>query len=261
MSASAKPVYLFANWKMYLSYDESLALSRELKKMFKGLPRQAHLVLFPSALAMTGVKDELQGSLVPLGAQNTYWVDRGGYTGEVSAAMYKAVGVEYALVGHSERRTIFHETDHDARQKIEALLAVGMTPVVCVGETLKERNNGEAEEVIEAQIRRAFSNLTWPKGCELIVAYEPVWAISKGIGADEAGKHCDDVEAEKMHQLIIKLVKNLLPDQNPVVLFGGSVRPNTVAYYLKQPSIDGVLVGAASTKFSSWQDIVTAALK
>ena len=134
---------------MYLNYDESKALARELKKVVKKLPEHSRVAVFPSALALVAVKDELAGSSIGLGAQNIYWVDRGGYTGEVSAAMCKAAGAEYALAGHSERRNIFHETNHDVRQKIEALLAVGITPVVCVGETLSERDGGLAEEIEE----------------------------------------------------------------------------------------------------------------
>ncbi len=254
MASSVKPVYLFANWKMYLNYDESKALARELKKVVKKLPEHSRVAVFPSALALVAVKDELAGSSIGLGAQNIYWVDRGGYTGEVSAAMCKAAGAEYALAGHSERRNIFHETNHDVRQKIEALLAVGITPVVCVGETLSERDGGLAEEAVEAQIRAAFTDISWPAGRELIVAYEPVWAVGTGEACppEEAGRQCS---------LLKKNIASLLKDVPAVFLYGGSVRPENVADFIKQNDIAGVLVGGASAKIESWSEIMSAAVE
>ncbi|MBI5729050.1 MAG: triose-phosphate isomerase [Candidatus Magasanikbacteria bacterium] len=254
MSAAAKKIYLFANWKMYLNYAESRSLARALKKTAHDLPQRAGMAVFPSALAMVGVKEELSGSPVLLGAQNTYWVDRGGYTGEVSSAMYKAVGVRYALVGHSERRTIFHENNHDVRQKIEALLAVGITPVVCIGETKPERQDGSAEEVVEAQLRAAFTDLAWPEGRELIIAYEPVWAVN-------TGEPCAPEEAGRMCSLLKKNVAGLLGDIPAVFLYGGSVRPENVGDFIRQTDISGVLVGGASAKLETWSGIMAAAVK
>lgn len=251
---AAKPLYLFANWKMYLDDAESRTLARELKKAIKNFPKETHLTVFPSALAMTGVKEELAGSAMTLGAQNTYWVDRGGYTGEVSAAMYRAAGVEYALVGHSERRTIFHETNHDVRQKIEAILAVGMTPVVCVGETLAEREDGSAEEAVEAELRAAFTDLVWPSERELIIAYEPVWAIN-------TGQACPPEEASRMCSLLKQKIAGLVGDVPTIFLYGGSVRPENVADFVGQNDISGVLVGGASAKLESWLGILTGAIK
>lgn len=263
MPVSAKRVYLFANWKMYLDFDESLELARKLKKAAGKLPKTVVMALFPSALAMAGVRKELAGSSVFLGAQNAYWVDRGGYTGEVSAAMYKAIGVKYALVGHSERRTIFHETNHEVRQKIEALLAVGITPVVCVGETLRERKDGSAEEAVEAELRAAFTDLAWPasparpggpKGRELIIAYEPVWAVN-------TGEICPPEEAGRMCSLLKKKAAGLLPGTPMVFLYGGSVRPENVADFVKQSDISGVLAGGASAKFETWAGIMATAIR
>ena len=143
---------------------------------------------------------------------------------------------------------------------MEAALTVGLIPVLCVGETLKEREENKTEEVIEVQLRAAFENLSWPVGRELIVAYEPVWAISKGMGASDVGLPCDEIEAERIHILIAKMVKGILPEVDPVVLFGGSVRKETVAGYLSQPHIHGVLVGAASTRLDSWLEIMASAI-
>lgn len=242
--------YVFANWKMYLDNDGSLALASEVAEEFKNLPENIKMTVFPSALSFLSVVKNLQDTKVSVGAQNAYWVEKGGYTGEVSAPMYKSAGAEYVLVGHSERRHLFHETNHEVRQKVEAILSAGLTPVICVGETDKERESGKAEEIIETQIRSAFHNIVWPDGREIFVAYEPVWAVG-------TGNACDPVEAERMHNLIKKQVV-ALTGITPVILYGGSVRPENAQKYLNNPDINGVLVGGASANLKSWKDIVEA---
>ncbi|MCX6779764.1 MAG: triose-phosphate isomerase [Candidatus Magasanikbacteria bacterium] len=219
-------IYLFANWKMYLGMAESEKLSKDLVKFSKKLPKKIKMAVFPSALSSTAVVKNLKKTPIAVGAQNIYFEDKGGFTGEVSAAMYKDIGSKYALVGHSERRHLFHETNHEIRMKMEGALSIGLMPVLCVGETAQES------------------------------AYEPVWAISKGLGVQEQGKHCDATEANRVHGFIKKTVLALTKDLEPIILFGGSVRPNTAAEYLKQSNIDGILVGAASTHLDSWKDIV-----
>ena len=169
-----KPCYLFANWKMYLDYTESADLATALAKEAEGLDPEIKMVIFPTALAMPIVREALEGTEIKFGAQNVYWVEKGGYTGEISAGFYKSVGASYALVGHSERRHLFHETNHEVRQKMEAVLAAGLIPVLCIGETLAEKKEIQTEEVIEAQLRAAFTGLAFPAGTEVLVAYEPV---------------------------------------------------------------------------------------
>lgn len=258
MKKTVKTTYLFANWKMYLDYDESNILANAIALEAKKIPEDIKIVIFPSALALYVAGQVLDDVNIGVGAQNVYWVDKGGYTGEMSAIMFKEAGCKYALVGHSERRHQFHESNHNVRQKIEACLASGLTPVLCVGETIKERDEDKTEEVIEIQLRSALEGLSLPKG-ELFIAYEPVWAISKGTGKNDAGGHCDELEANRLHKLIRKITNNLISDVNPIILFGGSVRPDTVSGYLKQPEIQGVLVGAASTKLESWSGIIKSA--
>lgn len=244
--------YLFANWKMYLDHAESRALAQYLAEVSASWSsNQIAMAVFPSALAFAAVAEVLKDTPVAVGAQNVHWVEKGGYTGEVSAHMYSALGARYVLVGHSERRHLCHETNHEVRQKVEAVLSVGMVPVICVGETEKEHEENQALESIEAQIRSAFHNITWPENRELVVAYEPVWAIGTGLA-------CDPVEAEKMHELIKKQVV-ALAGVTPVILYGGSVRSENVADYLRNPNIDGVLVGGASANAHSWKEIVDAA--
>lgn len=249
-------IYLFANWKMYLDLPESEKLAKDFAKLSKKLPNKIKMAVFPSALVFTSTAKVLKNTSIGIGAQNVYFEDKGGFTGEVSAVMYKDNGAKYALVGHSERRHLFHETNHEVRMKMEALLNVGIVPILCVGETAQEREDGKTEDTIEIQLRAALHALSWSKNKKLIIAYEPVWAISKGLGTDDAGKHCDHIEAERVHEFIKKTVQELVKEVEPLVLFGGSVRSNTVKDYLKQPNIDGVLVGAASTHLDSWKDIV-----
>lgn len=250
--------YLFANWKMYLNYEESAVLAKQLVKETKKMSSNVTMTVFPSALALAEVVETVKKTSIAVGAQNTYWVQQGGCTGEVSAAMYKAVGAEYALVGHSERRHLFHETNHEVREKIEAALAAGLTPVVCVGETKHERDDDKVEEVLEVQLRAAFEDIAWPADKPVIVAYEPVWAISKGTDPS-AGTPCDPVDASKAHRIIEQFLRGLMPKAEIVLLYGGSVRPHNVSEYLRQPHVQGVLVGAASTKLEQWLEIVRAA--
>lgn len=241
--------YLFANWKMYLGYDESVALASALVAQ-SGISEDIKMTVFPSALSFVEVTNALAKSGIATGTQNVHWLDKGGYTGEVSAHMYKAMDSQYALVGHSERRHLFHETNHEVRQKVEAIISAGMTPVICVGETGKEKEENKTEEVIEAQVRSAFHNIDWSQDAEIIIAYEPVWAVGTGLA-------CDPLEAERVHELIKKQVV-ALTGKTPVILYGGSVNAGNVVDYLKNPNISGVLVGGSSAKLESWMEIVQA---
>lgn len=259
MNTVNKKIYLFANWKMYLDYAESVALASALAETVGPVPEHVVMAVFPSALALTAVAEKFSGSAVKVGAQNTYWVSRGGYTGEISANMCQAVGCEYVLVGHSERRHVFGETNHEVRQKIEAALAAGLAPVVCVGETMGERQAGQTRAVLEVQLRSAFEDLDWPAGRPLIVAYEPVWAISKGLSHNEVGIPCTISDAEAANRHIVQCVESLIPAATAAVLYGGSVRENTARDYLASPHVNGILVGAASTTLESWHGIVLAA--
>lgn len=246
---SNKKTYLFANWKMYLDYDKSNILANAIADKKKNISSNVKMAIFPSALSLYPVGQVLRDAGISVGAQNTYWLDKGGYTGEVSAVMYKEAGCEYALVGHSERRHLFHETNHEVRQKVEAALAAGLTPVICVGETEQERKDGKTEEATEIQIRAAFHNIVWPKDRELVVAYEPVWAIG-------TGQSCEPREAGRMHELIKKQVV-ALTGITPVILYGGSVNAKNIAEYLKISNINGVLVGSASANYESWMKIIS----
>ncbi len=248
--------YFFANWKMYLNYSESIALAEAVKNI--KFSNNLEVAVFPSALAFFGVNQIFGESKISTGAQNIGWVEKGGYTGEVSSSMYKEVGATYALIGHSERRHLFGETNHEVRQKIESALSSDLIPVLCIGETETERERGKTIEVLEIQIQSALEGLDFLNMSELFVAYEPVWAISKGIKKEEQGKFCDPSEAEQNSTFIKNFVKKFIPENvNLSVLFGGSVRPSTIESYISEQDIDGVLVGAASTTHDGWSELVS----
>ena len=237
---------------MYLDYNASNRLAKAITAEAENFSDNITMAIFPSALALYPVGQILGETDIGLGAQNVYWVDKGGYTGEVSAQMYKDVGCQYALVGHSERRHQFNENNDDVRKKIEAVLSVGLTPVLCVGETHQERVDERTEEVVKKQLYKALVDLVWPADRQLILAYEPVWAISKG----GAGVACDQYETARIHRFVKQVIKDLKPEIKPVILYGGSVRPNNVKDFLALDEIDGVLVGGASIKLDSWLEMV-----
>ncbi len=244
-----KQKYFFANWKMYLTHSESLLLAEELKKMSIDVNGGLALAVFPSALSMAGVSTVLDKTPIAIGAQNVFWIEKGGYTGEVSASMYKEVGATYALVGHSERRHLAGETNHMVRQKIEAVVDAGLVPVLCVGETQAEREQGQTIEVIEAQLRAACEGLAYPADQILFVAYEPVWSIGTGLT-------CEPDEVATVHERIAAFVAALLPSVQVAILYGGSVRPENAHALLAQPQVDGILVGASAVKADTWRALV-----
>jgi len=248
---SKKKLYFFANWKMYLDYDESNILANGLAEELKKEKRDYEMAIFPSTLAMSTVAPVLNDLKIGVGIQNGYWIDKGGYTGEISFSMAQSVGCRYALLGHSERRHQFGETNQDVRKKMENILTTQLTPVLCVGETQKERDGGKADEVVEAQLRAAFDGVVWNKDREVLIAYEPVWAIGTGVA-------CDAAEAQRQHNRIKLIVKDLILGVEPKVLYGGSVSPENIKNYLGQEDIDGVLVGGSSTKLDSWLNILGA---
>ncbi|HRY36463.1 MAG TPA: triose-phosphate isomerase [Candidatus Magasanikbacteria bacterium] len=250
-----KKFYFFANWKMYLDFDESNILANGLAEELKNKSRSYEMTVFPSALALQTVTQVLRDLNIDTGIQNGYWVDKGGYTGEISFSMAQNIGCRFALIGHSERRHQFKESNHDVRMKMENVINnTKLVPVLCVGETQKERDDGKTEEIIEAQLRSAYDGVNWDEKREIIIAYEPVWAIG-------TGNACDAKEAQSQHERIKAIVKELLPGQSLSVLYGGSVSPENAENYLKEKDIDGVLVGGASAKMDSWLKILAIAEK
>ena len=236
------------NWKMNNTTDESVALAQSIKESVSHLTG-GDIVLAPPFTSLSAVHEITKGSRVWLAAQNIFYEDKGAYTGEISPAMLKDVGCVYVIIGHSERRKYFHETDGSVNLKVKKCLAVGLKPIVCVGETEEEREMGVTEFVIGAQVRKALIGIE--KLDNIVIAYEPVWAIG-------TGKNATPIEAEEVHCF----VRNLLAETygnavNDVrILYGGSVTPENIEDLIGMENIDGALVGGASLKSENFTGII-----
>lgn len=238
--------YIFGNLKMYLGLAESHALAQELSAL--SLPSNFGYAVFPSSLVFSEFKNTLGNSPIALGAQNVSWVSQGAYTGAISAHMYLDAGARYALVGHSERRYIFGETNESIRKKVEACLDTDIVPVVCIGETHEDKVNNTRHLKLEEQLKAIFDGLIVKK--PIFLAYEPVWAISRS-GMGEA---CTPSDVLDIHNFIKMELTKYTQEKIPV-LYGGSVNSQNIVSYISQESVDGVLVGHASTKADFWQQL------
>lgn len=244
-----------ANWKMNKTISEAVAFARELTAatQISGV----EVILCPPFTALAEVAKVLSGSGIGLGAQDLFWEDAGPYTGEISPVMLRDAGCHYVIIGHSERRQYFGETDETVNKKVRAALRHGLRPIVCVGEKLAEREAGETYAVIERQVRGAFAGIPEEAIAEVVVAYEPVWAIG-------TGRNAAPEDAQAVNQFIRDLLGRLY---GPAVAaqiriqYGGSVTPENAAALLAQPDVDGALVGGASLKVESFQAIIRAARK
>ncbi|KAF0132579.1 MAG: triosephosphate isomerase (TIM) [Candidatus Saganbacteria bacterium] len=241
-----KPI-MAGNWKMNLSRDEAKKLAEELKSSLKNITER-EIIVFPPYLSLPAVADTLNGTNIQFGAQNLFWEEKGAYTGEVSAPMIKALGASHVLIGHSERRQYFGETNETVNKRVFAALKGSLSPIVCVGETLEQREKGEAFKVIEKQIVGGFEGLKVGGWKSVVIAYEPVWAIG-------TGKTATPEQAQEVHAFI----RGLLPKeiaQETRILYGGSVKPDNVKELMAKPDIDGALVGGASLKADDFISLV-----
>lgn len=243
--------YIFANWKMYLDFDESCVLTHQLTHEAYD-ETKIQLGLFPTYLAIPEAVKMAQGTRVHVGAQNCAWTPKGAYTGAVSALLLKSVGCRYVLVGHSERRYIFGESSDDVRKKIEACFDVGLTPILCIGETEKDSIEGKREYRLRKQLFKALDGLDLTNR-EIIVAYEPVWAIS----SSGTGKTCHPADADDVHGWI-RLELRQYSDRSIPILYGGSVDAENVVSYVSLDTVDGVLVGGASYKYDTFFPLIRA---
>lgn len=249
-----KPL-IAGNWKMHKTGNEGSELARVLRRGFEG-EENAEIVLCPPFTALTAVAHELEGSPLGLGGQNLHWESQGAYTGEVSAAMLLDAGCRYVIIGHSERRRYFGETDETVARKVRAALDAGLIPIVCVGEQWEEREAGLTESLVRGQVDAALGGITPDEIAALAVAYEPVWAIGTGRAATGA-------DAGEVAGLIRKTVADLstpTASSRMRILYGGSVNPSNMATFMEEPEVDGALVGGASLKADSFEGIIRAAL-
>ncbi|MQL52224.1 triose-phosphate isomerase [Desulfofundulus thermobenzoicus] len=244
------------NWKMYKTVAEAAAFVRELKQALAGV-QGVEVAVCPPFTALQTVSRELAGSPIALGAQNMYWEDEGAFTGEISPVMLKEIGCRYVILGHSERRQYFGETDEKVNRKVKAAFKHGLVPIVCVGELLEEREAGRTAEVIGAQVRGSLAGLSPGELAALVVAYEPVWAIGTGRTASPR-------DAQEVNRFIRGLLREMGGEDaagRVRIQYGGSVKPDNAAALMAQPDIDGALVGGASLKVDAFTAIVQAAAK
>ncbi len=237
------------NWKMHNTVAESVALANAIKEGVLGL-KSGEVVVAPPFTALAAVAGALGGSPVAMSAQNMHEEDKGAFTGEVSASMLEDVGCRYVILGHSERRKYFGETDEGVNRKIKKALAAGLKPIVCVGETDEERAHGVTRSVVEKQIRGAL--LSVEQIDDVVIAYEPVWAIGTGKVATSA-------QAEEVHAFIRGLIGQLYGSiaESIRILYGGSVTKDNIAELAAMGNIDGALVGGASLKADGFLGIIS----
>ncbi|MGB3291747.1 MAG: triose-phosphate isomerase [Phormidesmis sp.] len=237
-----RKVVIAGNWKMHKTQAEALAFVQKLVSSLEEIPEERELVLCVPFTALGVLADKLQGSRIKIGAQNIHWERSGAYTGEISGPMLCELGIRYVIVGHSERRQYFGETDETVNARLKAAQAAGLTPILCVGETKQQRDANETEAIIADQVGKALVGVNQ---YNLVIAYEPIWAIG-------TGDTCASNEANR----VIGLIRSLLDNQEVSIQYGGSVKPDNVDEIMAQSEIDGALVGGASLEAESFARLV-----
>jgi len=240
------------NWKMFKTVHEAVVFVKELRPLVKDIA-DVEIVVGPPFTAIHAVAEAARNSNVGVAAQDMHWEREGAFTGEVSAAMIAEAGAEYVIIGHSERRRLFGETDAIVNRKTAAAITAGLTPIVCVGETLEERERNETLAILDRQIKDGLDKVTGEQLAELVIAYEPVWAIGTGKNATAA-------QAGEAHAHIRTRLRQWFgaeaADQCRI-LYGGSVKPDNIRQLIAEPDVDGALVGGASLDLKSFSEIVT----
>jgi triosephosphate isomerase len=240
------------NWKMYKTVREAVAYVKEFRELVKNVV-DVEIVVAPTFTALHAAADAARNTNVGIAAQDVYWEREGAFTGEVSAAMLREAGAEYVIIGHSERRTLFGETDATVNRKLAASFAAGLTPIVCIGETLDQRERNETFDVLDRQIKQGLDGVTSDQLAQLVIAYEPVWAIGTGRNATPA-------QAAEAHGHIRQRLRAWFGTDAAElchVIYGGSVKPENITELVTQPDVDGALVGGASLDPRSFADIVS----
>ncbi|MEO2083721.1 MAG: triose-phosphate isomerase [Desulfurobacteriaceae bacterium] len=244
-----RKLLIAGNWKMNKTVPEALELARELKRRLGGISDR-DILICPPFTALYAVGKELEGTNVKLGGQNMHFEEQGAFTGEISPVMLRDVGCSYVILGHSERRHIFGETDDLINKKVLSAVKHDLIPILCVGELLEEREAGRTKEVVKNQVLEGLKGLT--PSDEFVIAYEPVWAIG-------TGKTATPEQAEEVHSFIRELLSDLFGREKAEltrILYGGSVKPENAGELLKMENVDGALVGGASLKADSFEKIV-----
>lgn len=255
MGTLKKPV-IAGNWKMHKTVAEARALAEEVVRKFPEVSA-ATLVLIPPFTAITEVKRAVAGSEILVGAQDVFWEDQGAFTGEISPLQLKEAGCQAVVIGHSERRQYFGETDETVRKKVLAALKHELIPIVCIGETLEQRDHGQTLTVIKNQLEKSVFTLEAEKFQKIVLAYEPVWAI--GTGRNATPEQAEEVQAF-IRNLIAEKYGKMVADY-AIILYGGSVKPANSFSLLREKDVDGFLVGGASLEAESFVGIVREAIR
>ena len=252
---SNRTTLIAGNWKMNNDREEAKALASALVEALPEVPAGVEVCVCPPTIDLCCVSHKLDGSAVKLGAQNVYYEAKGAYTGETSVAMLKSVPVQYCIIGHSERRDYFHETDEDQNKKAAALIAGGIVPIFCCGEPLEVREAGTYVEHVVAQVKAGLTGLQVTDPFQLVVAYEPIWAIGTGktATADDAQEVCGAVREALAEIFGAELADGIR------VLYGGSAKPGNIAELVAKPDVDGALVGGASLVAEDFASMVVKA--
>ncbi|MCC0177908.1 triose-phosphate isomerase [Waterburya agarophytonicola K14] len=237
-----RKIVIAGNWKMHKNQAESLAFVEQFKSKIENTTEGREIVLCAPFTSLTVMSKNLHGGRIMLGAQNIHWEIEGAYTGEISGDMLQEIGVTYIIVGHSERRQYFGETNETVNLRLKAAQKCGFKPILCVGETKQQRDAGETENIIIDQLKQGLIGVDQNN---LIVAYEPIWAIG-------TGDTCQSTEANR----VIGVIRQQLDNKNVSIQYGGSVKPSNVDEIMSQPEIDGALVGGASLEATSFARIV-----
>ncbi len=243
--------FIAGNWKMYKTPTEAKAFARELKNALADV-KDRDILVGVSFVNIAGVVEELKGSNIWVAAQNMYYEKEGAFTGEVSPVQLKEAGVTHVILGHSERRHIFGETDEMINKKVKAALENGLLPILCIGELLEEREKGQTEAVCKRQVEEAYKGLSKEEALKVTIAYEPVWAIG-------TGKTATPEDANQVHAYVRKVLAELYDAEvaeKTRIQYGGSVKPENIDALMAQEHIDGALVGGASLKLDSFTRIV-----
>lgn len=242
------------NWKMNKTIADAVALIEDLKKVLPAAPK-ADVVVCPVFTALKSVSDAAKGSAIKVGGQDLYWEKSGAFTGEISWDMLKDAGCDYVIIGHSERRQFFGETDETVNKKTKAALANGLIPIVCVGEMLEDREAGDTEKVVEAQVRGGLVDISAEDMEKIVIAYEPVWAIG-------TGKVATPQQAQDVHAFTRGILADMFSAEvadKVRIQYGGSMKAENAKELLSQPDIDGGLIGGAALKADSFVAIINAA--
>jgi triosephosphate isomerase (TIM) len=247
----ARQYVMAGNWKMFKTRSEAQSMVLELRQLAQG-SEEVEVVVCPPFTALPAVSQVLEGTKIRLGAQNVHWEDEGAFTGEISAGMLLDCACKYVIIGHSERRQYFHETDEVINRKLKKVLGTELRPILCVGEMLEEREAGRVEEVVLGQLEGDLAGLTAESVSRIIIAYEPVWAIGTGRTATPE-------IAQEVHSMIRRWLAGRYGEELAAgirILYGGSVKPDNTADLMAQADIDGALVGGASLTAGSFAKIV-----